>query len=231
MAQDFQKKILVVDDEKVVRNFLLKLLSLENTQVTTAENGQEAIRIANNEHFDIIFLDARMPGIDGVETFKELKKITGDKTKYVMMTGYSIDSLLEKLDNQKVEAFIRKPFEIQEIKAVLNDYKQQDYLEEIADILIVTSETHVFNLFKRLLKNYNITIATTGQEALSKLNNNEFNLVFSDMVLNDMPGIELYAKIKNMKPKLNVILIMGDTKKRGTLIEGCLYKEMIRLFS
>lgn len=125
MVQDSQKKILVVDDEKVVRDFLLKLLSLENTQVTTAENGQEAIRIVNNEYFDIIFLDARMPGIDGVETFKELKKITGNNTKYVMMTGYSIDRLLEKLDNQRIDAFLRKPFDIQEIKAVLNDYEQQ----------------------------------------------------------------------------------------------------------
>lgn len=125
MVQDSQKKILVVDDEKVVRDFFLKFLSLENKQVTTAENGQEAIRIVNNEHFDIIFLDARMPGTDGVETFKELKKITGNNTRYVMMTGYSIDSLLEKLDNQRIEAFIRKPFDIQEIKAVLDDYKQQ----------------------------------------------------------------------------------------------------------
>jgi CheY-like chemotaxis protein len=220
-----------VDDEKVVRDFLCKLLSMENTQVTIAENGEEAIRRVSKEHFDIIFLDARMPGIDGIETFKELKKITGNSTKYVMMTGYSIDSLLEKLDDQKVEAFIRKPFDIQEIKNVLNDYEQQDYQEEIKDILIVTSQTHVLNLFKRLLKNYTITAAKDGQEALSSLNNNEFNLVFSDMVLNDMSGIELYAKIKNTKPKLNVILLMADTKKKGTLIESCLYKEMFRLFS
>lgn len=122
MAQNHQKKILVVDDEKVVRDFLLKLLSSENTQVQTAENGYEAIQIVTNTQFDIIFLDARMPGLDGIKTFKELKKITPDNTKYVMMTGYSIDKLLEKLDGQKIEAFISKPFEIQEIKQVLNDY-------------------------------------------------------------------------------------------------------------
>jgi len=131
MDRNPQRIILVVDDEKVVRDFLLKLLSLENTQVQTAESGQEAIQIVNNKRFDIIFIDARMPGLDGIETFKELKKITGNNTKYVMMTGYSIDRLLEKLDGQKIEAFIRKPFEIQEIKKVLNDYEQQSTIPKV----------------------------------------------------------------------------------------------------
>ncbi len=59
--------------------------------------------------------------MDGVETFKELKKITGD-TKYVMMTGYPIDELLKKVENENIEAFIKKPFEIDEIMTILKEY-------------------------------------------------------------------------------------------------------------
>jgi len=220
------KNILVVDDEKIVRDFLAKLLTLENTSVTTAEDGLEAIRLANNKQFDIIFLDIRMPGLDGVATYHELKKITKEDTKYVIMTGYSIDDLLKKLENEKIEAFIRKPFEIEEILDVLGGYNQQQYCEEIRDILIVENENNVCGLFKKLLKGYNCCIVNTGQEALDQIKTKEFNLVFSDIILSDMSGIELYAKIKNIKPNLDIILIMGATQKKEKLIKGCLYKQI-----
>lgn len=226
MGTEKPKHILVVDDEQVVREFLVKLLSLEDMEVTTAVNGLEAILIAKDKHFDLVFLDIRMPGLDGVATYKELKKITKEDTKYIIMTGYSIDDLLKKLENEKIEGFIRKPFEIKEILDILTGYSKQQYCQEIKDVLIVENEKNLCSLFERLLKGYNCKVVKTAQEALKQIETNKFNLVFSDIVLSDMSGLELYSKIKSIKPDIDVILIMGDTQKKEKLIKGCLYKEI-----
>lgn len=228
MADKRLRKVLVVDDEKVVRDFLARLLSLEDMEVMTAQSGAEAIEIVKKDTFDIIFLDMRMPLMDGVETFRELKKITGD-VKYIMMTGYSIEEALKKVENEKVEAFIRKPFEIEEIMNVLNDYSRQQYIEEITSVLVVESTERVLNLFTRLLKNYDVKVIKTGREALDQILHKDFELIFSDIVLSDMSGIEFYAKVKEIRPNLDIILIMGDTKKKEEIIKGCLYKHINEL--
>ncbi len=225
MADKRIKKVLVVDDEKVIRDFLSRLLTLEDVDVTTAEGGSEAIEIVKKEKFDIIFLDMRMPQMDGVEAFKELKKITGD-TKYVMMTGYSIDDLLKKVEDEKIEAFIKKPFEIDEIMAVIKEYSQQQYGEKIHRILIVEHTEKVSNLFRSLFKTYETTIVTTGREALDLIILKDFDLIFSDIMLNDMNGLELYTRIKEIKPDLDVILIMGDIRNQQRVVKECLHKQI-----
>lgn len=225
MADKRVKKVLVVDDEKVIRDFLARLLTLEKVDVTTAESGSQAIVIAKKEKFDIIFLDMRMPQMDGVETFKKLKKITGD-TKYVMMTGYSMDDLLKKVENEDIEAFIKKPFEIEEIMTVLKEYSQQEYGKKIQRILIVEHTEKVSNLFQSLFKTYDATIVTTGREALDAVILKDFDLVFSDIMLNDMNGLELYTRIKEIKPDLNIILIMGNIRDQEEIVRKCLHKQI-----
>ncbi len=219
------KKVLVVDDEKVIRDFLSRLLMLEGVDVTAVEGGLRAIEAVKKEKFDIIFLDIRMPQMDGIETFKELKKITCD-TKYVIMTGYSIDVLLKKLENENVEAFIKKPFEINEIMMVIEEYSQQQYGDKIHRILIVEHTDKVSNLFRSLFKTYETTIVTTGREALDLIILKDFDLIFSDIMLNDMNGLELYTRIKEIKPNLDVILIMGNIKDREEIVRKCLHKQI-----
>lgn len=225
MADKRVKKVLVVDDEKVIRDFLSRLLTLEEVDVTTAESGTQAIKIVKNEKFDIIFLDVRMPGMDGVEAFKELRKITGD-TKYVMMTGYPIDELLRKVEDENIEAFIKKPFEIDEIMTVLKEYSQQQYGEKIQRVLIVEHTEKVSNLFRSLLKTYETTIVATGREALDFVILKDFDLIFSDIMLNDMNGLELYTRIKEIKPDLNIILIMGNIHDQEEIVRKCLHNQI-----
>lgn len=112
------KKILVVDDEKVVRDFLTRFLKLKSLEVETAESGFAAIKLAEKEKFDLVFLDVRMPKIDGLQTFRRLKKLTPG-SKYIMMTGYAVDDLLEQAKNEGAIVSLKKPFDIDELTAVL----------------------------------------------------------------------------------------------------------------
>jgi len=68
-------KVLVVDDEKVIRDFLSRFLSLQLAQVKTASDGEAAIELAKTEEFDLVFLDIRMPKMNGLELIKAVREI------------------------------------------------------------------------------------------------------------------------------------------------------------
>jgi CheY-like chemotaxis protein len=115
-------KVLVVDDEAVVRDFLDRLLTLYSVEVKVADNGFKAIELARKDSFDLTFLDIRMPGIDGVDTFGELRKID-PKLNCVFMTGYAVeeDSLLIKYPGT---VCLKKPFsDIGQIQDIINKIK------------------------------------------------------------------------------------------------------------
>ena len=88
-------KVLVVDDLKNMRHTLGGILEDEGHHVVTAENGYQAIESVRGNHFDIIFMDIKMPGINGVQAFSEIRRLD-PKVTVVMMTAYDEKDLAEK---------------------------------------------------------------------------------------------------------------------------------------
>jgi len=78
------KRILVIDDDESIRKSFI--LALEDTeyQVDTAESGEKGVEMEQNNKYDLIFLDLKMPGIDGVETLRRLRKIDKDVPVYIV---------------------------------------------------------------------------------------------------------------------------------------------------
>ncbi|MBU0503530.1 MAG: response regulator [Candidatus Omnitrophota bacterium] len=221
-------KVLVVDDEEVVRDFLLRLLALGGVTVTAVDSGYKAIGAAKQAKFDIIFLDVRMTGMDGLETYRELKKIN-PLGKYVMMTGYAVDEILKKAREEGATAFLKKPFDISQVITLIDDVAPKDSKEAL-NILVVDDDNAVLSFFGALFKDekYNALLVNTDKQALDAVKNQEFNLVFLDVYLAESSGIELYFKIRNLKPDLNIFLMTGLVDKAANInslnIKGCLYK-------
>ena len=122
MTEKTKLKVLVVDDEKVIRDFLSRFLSLQLAQVKTAADGEAAIELAKTEEFDLVFLDIRMPKMNGLETFGELKKIAPDLA-CVFMTGYASaeEDLINKIKYEGIMC-VRKPFEnLNKIKEIVEN--------------------------------------------------------------------------------------------------------------
>lgn len=221
---------MIVDDEEIIRDFLIRLFTFESLDAKAVESGIRAIEAAQKEEFDLFFIDVRMPGIDGIATVKALKKIA-PHAKYVMMTGYSLDELLKRLEGEDVEAVITKPFETKEIVAILEDYVRQEYSHEIIDVLIVEAEERVSNFLKKLFQNYKVYVVKTGAEAVSLVGQMRFDLIVTDMLLGDMTGVELYSKIKEIKPEVKVILVTGDAQKTEGVMKDCLQQQIRKLMN
>lgn len=113
-------KALVVDDEKVVRDFLTRFLDLKGIKVKAVEDGFKAIEVTKKEKFDIVFLELQMRGTDSLSLLRELKKIN-PHSKYVIMTACLKEDLWEEAKKEGADICLKKPFELDEIISEINE--------------------------------------------------------------------------------------------------------------
>ena len=103
------KKILVIDDEPIVRTSCIRSLSPEGYEVKLASSGKEALELLENEPFNLVLLDLKMPDMDGIEVLKKIKDTWPD-TKVVMITGYSTVETAVKTLKLGAFSYLEKPF-------------------------------------------------------------------------------------------------------------------------
>ena len=107
-------KILIVDDERFIRSSLKELLEMEHYTVDTAENGTDAVKMAESEKYDIIFCDIKMPGMDGVEVLSRLVA-DGVETPVIMISGHGdIETAVDCMRRGAFD-FIQKPLDLNRI--------------------------------------------------------------------------------------------------------------------
>ncbi len=123
-------KILWIDDEIDLLKPFIYLLNQEGYEVMTATSGEDGIRIANQEVFDLIFLDEIMPGVDGLEVLKRIK-LDNPQQLVVMITKSEEESLMKQAYSGWVDDYITKPFSFNQILSVLNRMlKRRQLIEE-----------------------------------------------------------------------------------------------------
>ncbi|MBW1921613.1 MAG: response regulator [Deltaproteobacteria bacterium] len=146
-------KILLVDDEVTFTENMAKLLNARGYRVTTANSGDEAIRMLEKENFDVVVLDLKMPGMDGLTTLKEIKKLDLF-TETLILTGHgSIDSALEAVKLGAYD-YLTKPCEIDELVAKIEGAwakKDEEVKKDIEGKIqkVVESPSSVFDVFPR----------------------------------------------------------------------------------
>ncbi len=104
-----KKRVLAIDDEKVVLDSIAKVLREEDYDVKTVQNGSDGIQCAVNEPFDIVLTDIRMPNTDGFKVLRDIRK-AGKSVPVIMITGYA--SVSSSVQAMKLGAtnYIEKPF-------------------------------------------------------------------------------------------------------------------------
>lgn len=116
------KKILIVDDNKLNLKVTSRMLELYNLNITTVESGQECIDNVKNSKYDLIFLDQMMPGMDGATTLKKLKEIKDFNIPVIALTADAIEGQKEKYISMGFNDYISKPIDKGELSRVLKKY-------------------------------------------------------------------------------------------------------------
>jgi two-component system, NtrC family, response regulator PilR len=207
--------VLIVDDERSMRDFLKILLEKEGHSVTTAENGSRALDLLGKTSFDIVVSDIRMPGMSGIAL---LEKIKGEKPDLpvVLITAFaSPDDAVLAMKNGAFD-YISKPFNVDEIKSVIESAtskggssgKSQELSESFPEIIGTSREMlKIFDMIKRVAPTpANVLIygeSGTGKELVAQAIHNHshaashnFVPITCSAIPEDLMESELFGYVK-----------------------------------
>ena len=109
-------RILVVDDESSIRDLLTKTLSLSDYDVDTAPDGGAALERLRLYPYDLLIVDLKMPGIDGLQVIREAKRLKAD-IPVIIITGFSTEYAAIEALNLGVTSYLTKPFRVPQVLA------------------------------------------------------------------------------------------------------------------
>lgn len=123
-------KILIVDDEPLIRESLYEIMRIEGFSAEMAANGEEAIELIKEQNFQIVLTDLKLPDINGIKLLEKIKKIS-EETEVILITGYgSIESAVDAMKKGAYD-YITKPINDNEIKLIIDKIiEKRDLIEE-----------------------------------------------------------------------------------------------------
>lgn len=146
------KKVLIADDNKMNLKVATRLLKNYNIITTEVLNGYEAInKIKNNEKYDLIFLDDKMPQKNGKETLNEFKKIKGFDIPVIVLTANVLEGMKEKYIEEGFDDYLAKPINKEELKKILDKFLI-DKKSDIEDTILFSPNSKFEPLSKELLE-------------------------------------------------------------------------------
>jgi len=204
------KKILVVDDEAEVREYLKSVLEQKGYAVTEVSGGEKVLAKLNEENFDLVLLDLVMPGMDGLEVLKVIRA-SRKLLPVIIVTAYGSDKRLKEAISLGAVNFVGKGEGIAElinkIEGSLNIFPGTEGKK--IDILVVEDEPAVSEYFEEILAGYGYTvkIASSGEEAISLVIKNNPRLILLDIMLPGIDGIETLRQIRKFDQKVIAFVV------------------------
>jgi len=210
-------EVLVVDDEAVVLTVLREALRRGGYRVTTAASAEEAIDLMQKRRFDLVLTDKNLPGASGLDVLRTARALD-PAPAIVLITGYSsLDSAVEAMDIGAHD-YIEKPIhDVDDLRArirrALSRRDEQLARPRIAPtgrtgrVLLVEAEGARRRLIAEYLgRNYNVTAAEDGGDALSRLQQEHFDLVLADRHLPGISGLRVIEHARRLLPHCASVL-------------------------
>ena len=220
--------ILVVDDQIGMLETFTDILADKGFHVEAAEDGFTAIDKVKEKFYDIIFMDIKMPGINGVQTFREIKKIN-DKVRVIMMTAYAVEDLVKEAIEEGAYTVVYKPFDMENVIRTIERVLKTQL------VLVVDDRLEDRETFKDILESrgYKVAMAKNGHEAIQLVQKNEkIDIIFLDVKMPEFDGVATFEEIHKIKPEIPVIMVTAytaDEVVKEALDKGayaCLFKPL-----
>ena len=213
-------KLLLVDDEVEFLDSTARALRRRGFEVSAVQNPAVGLKVLEGEAFDVAVLDVKMPGIPGDKMFKEIKA-RWPRMPVIMLTGHGTVEQAFETSKDGVFEYLTKPCDIDKlVQTCLNavaasrrkdipDKKAND--EEEIRVLIVDDEREYLESLSAALRRRNMIVATasSGKEALEKLEKSTYAVVLLDLKMPGMGGLEALRRIKASNPASEILLLTG----------------------
>jgi CheY-like chemotaxis protein len=208
------------------------VLGRKGYAVATAKDGPQAIERVKENPFDMIFMDIKMPVMDGAETHRRIKEIRPEAV-VVMMTAYAVEDLVQQALEEGAYGIIYKPLDIEKAVTVIEEATEA---KEGALILVVDDDPSTCITLRNILtgRSYEVGIACAGEEAIVMAQQAVHDIIFIDMKLPTINGLETYLAIREINPQAVAIMITAYRQEMAGLMEEalqghaytCLYKPL-----
>ncbi len=225
-------KLLMVDDEKEFLETSARSLSRRDFEVHLAFDGTTALQMLKQDRYDVVVLDVKMPGLDGVEVFHRIQN-QWPEIPVILLTGHGTISQAFQTSKEGIADYLTKPCDIDElarrIKEILVQAKEKslptvtpsEATTDLVHVLLVDDEIELLESLKKILerRQMEVHITQSGEQALEILKNTYIDVVVLDVKMPGMDGLETLQIMKKKFPSVEVILLTGhpsvETAIRG----------------
>lgn len=114
-------KVLIVDDQYGIRILLKEVLQKEGYETFLAANGMQAVEIVSEQKPDLVLLDMKIPGMDGIEILRKMKEVDPE-IRVLIMTAYGELDMLKEATNLGALTHFSKPFDINKVRNLVKEY-------------------------------------------------------------------------------------------------------------
>lgn len=211
------KKLLIVDDNEINRLLLMTTILKWSEQIIPicCSSGEEALRYIKQMHFDIGLIDILMPNMNGLQLAKNIKKIN-KKFPLIALSSLNEEDIRKERDSNLFEYILYKPVNEKKLFKICNSLfnkniniiKQQNIPKaKLSKVIIAEDIVENQKVLKGYLNNFgytNITMCKNGIEALDKIRETEYDILFLDIKMPVMGGVEL-AEVLHKSTTINKI--------------------------
>jgi DNA-binding response OmpR family regulator len=207
-------RVLIIDDDRDLAESLAELIEMRGHTVSLAFSGEAGLARFRQQHFDVAFVDVKMPGLNGVETFLGLRKID-PSAAVIMMTGFSAEQALRDGAQAGTLRVIDRSAAALEMMPIIDEVKPRRVLVGAGQDRSLAAEART----ALVSRGYEVEVAYRGEEILARAMTGAVDAVILDQHLSTLSGFDLYLALKWGGHPVPTIIAASRAKEHDAAID------------
>lgn len=199
-------KILVVDDDRMMAKTLAEIFALQGWEVQQAHDGRSAVNAAQKAHFDLVLMDFKMPGMDGVSAYRAMKA-ADPGVKAVLMTAFATDDTVLTAEREGMLKVLSKPLDIRALLALIAAAQSRQ-----RTVLLVDTDAAFLRTLSEVLRlrGFDTVVARDLAEATRLVRERRPAAILLHMHLGAVAARDAVRAVKDASPDAPLILYSGQ---------------------
>jgi len=200
-------KVLIVDDHPAIRTTMKDVMENEGFETELADSGERALEIYKHSFFDFVLMDMQMPGLKGVEAFRQMLQNEKNHAKFIFISAFSSPELEKDARELGCIEFLQKPIRVEDVVKLIRAKLRTSILIFIENINL---QENVIKVVEK--EGYTMEKASSIDEALINIRQIDYNFIVID---EDSPSVEqdsLKKTVKVIHSKSQIVEINEDEK-------------------
>jgi CheY-like chemotaxis protein len=211
------QSILVVDDDQDTCRNLADILTDLGYRVDTALDGPAALELVRKNPYDVALLDFKMPGMDGLELYREIKRLRAD-TVAIIVSAYTNTATKEEALGEGAWQVLPKPVDFPKLLDLVDEALGQPL------VMVVDDDPDLCQNLWDLLRErgYRVCVAHDARVGAERAREREYKVVLIDMRLPGGDGADVFHAVREANPDARTVVITGQARELGGLVDQLL---------